>query len=656
MKYYELTHPQKRIWFNEEKYEGTSFANIAFTVKYREKIDFSLLEKAINTVIKQNEGLRIRLKKADTGYVQYVLPFIDYVPEYLDFSDKDEIVINQWLNNKTNEPFTLVDSDLFSFFLIKFNDREEGYYLKIHHIISDGGTVDLLFREIEEYYDLLKNGKEPEEKSYPSYLQFISDEKKYLESSEAEKDREFWLNYFSPLPEEVKLSEKKIKSDNISSKYKCIKVPSDVNEKIYDYCRDHKTSVFKLILSCLAIYTGRMTSTDETVIGSGNHNRTTQDQKKMTGMFVSTIPFKITLDKDMDFITLVEKTGKDVNNIIKNHSKYPFDLLAGELRKNYSVRPDYIMNITFTGLPLPEDGRKSLERIVPDTEISEIAIHLLEKVENNKKYIELEWSYQTEKFDEEHIDRTHYLLCQLMSDALGEPHKKISQIKMCPPEEEIIFEQFNRTFFEVPEHITVQELFESQAELHPHKPAVVYEGQELTYGELNRQANQLAARLREDGLKPDHPAGILLENSPEMIISILAILKAGGCYLPVDPDYPSDRISYMLSDSGAKILLTKRTFYNKFTFDGIVYNLEERNFFRGNNGNLENVNNSRNLAYIIYTSGTTGKPKGVMIEHHSLVNLCIYYINTCGFTEEDNSAKYAAPAFDASVVEIFPPL
>ncbi|MEQ8170430.1 MAG: amino acid adenylation domain-containing protein, partial [Candidatus Eremiobacterota bacterium] len=655
MEHYELTHPQKRIWFTEEKYEGTSFANIAFTIKYREKIDFSALEKAINIVIKRNEGLRIRLKKVDSRFVQYITPFEKYVPELMDFSDKDEKNCENWLENKSNEPFVLADSDLFSFFLMKFNDREEGYYLKIHHIISDGGTVDLLFREIEEYYEVFRNGKEPEEKSYPSYIEFISDEKAYLESSEAEKDREFWLNYLSPLPEEVNLSEKKAKSDNISAKYKCIKIPDGLNEKIYEYCREYKTSVFKILLSCLAIYISRLTSSDETVIGSGNHNRTTPEQKKMTGMFVSTIPLKIKLDKDMDFNSFVQKNSSDVNNIIKNHSRYPFDLLAGELRKTYGIRPDYLLNITLVGLPLPEDGRKKIERIVPDYEISHMAIHILEK--DSKKYIELEWAYQTEKFTLEHIERTHSLLCQMLNDALSEPDKKISKIKMCPTEEEnIIFEEFNNTYFKIPEHVTVQQLFEEKAKLHHDKPAVIYEEQTLTYGELNRQANQLAWKLRENGLKQEEPAGILMDTSPEMIVAILGVLKAGGFYVPVDPDYPSERISYMLSDSSAKFLLTKKSFYNKFIFHEKIYELDEKNLLRGNKENPEKINTPHDPVYVIYTSGTTGKPKGVLIENRSLVNLSMYFINSRGITEHDNTSKYMAPAFDASVVEIFPSL
>ena len=657
MEYYELTHPQKRIWFTEEKYEGTAFANLGFTVKYREKIEFTLLEKAINTVIKKNEGLRIRLRKTDTQVTQYIYPFEAYVPEFMDFSGKDEDTFNTWVKNKTNEPFNLTDSELFSFVLIKFNDKEEGYYIKTHHIISDGWTTGMIFEEIEHYYDLLKTGKEPEEKSYPSYIQFISEEKAYLQSREAEKDREFWLNYLSPLPEEVNLSEKKAKSDNIRAKATSIKITDELSGKIYDYCKGCKTSIFKVLLSCLAIYISRITSSDEAVIGSGNHNRSTAEQKKMTGMFVSTIPLKITADRDMDFNSFVQKNGQDINNIIKNHSRYPFDLLAGEIRKKYGVRPDYLLNITLVGLPAFEDPRKQVERMVPDYEPSDISIHIYEKFKENKKYIELEWAYQTEKFSDEHIERIHELLCQILNDALSEPDKKISNIKMCPTREEnIIFEHFNNTFFEIPGHVTVQELFEKQVNLHPDRPAVVYENQILSYGELNRQANQIAAALRKDGLKPDNPAAILMESSPEMMVSILGVLKAGGFYIPVDPEYPSDRISYMLSDSGTGILLTKRSLYNKFTFDGIVHDLEDRNLLRGDTGNPEKINTPRDIVYVIYTSGTTGKPKGVMIENHSLVNLSVYFINTHDITEKDNTSKYMAPAFDASVLEIFPSL
>jgi amino acid adenylation domain-containing protein/thioester reductase-like protein/non-ribosomal peptide synthase protein (TIGR01720 family) len=658
--YYELTHPQKRIWFTEERYEGTAFANNAITVRYMEKIDFPIMARAINLVIKKNEGIRIKLVKTgeDIKVRQYVDPFKEYTPEFLDFSNKSESALNEWLKNKTLQPFDLIESGLFYFSLIKFNSEECGYYMKLHHIISDGWTIfGLLIDEIEQHYELLINNKTPDETPYPSYIKFISQENEYLLSPQASIDREFWHKMLSPLPEEVNLSEKKSNTDSIAANAAYIRVPAELNAKIYEYCKEHNSSVFKLFLPSLAIYISRVTSSNEAVIGSANHNRSSEEQKKMTGMFVSTMPLKIIVDNDISFNDFVQRSAQEVNFIIKNHSKYPFDLLAGELRKKYGVSPDHLLNVSLVGLPPLGDARKKVELVTPDCEPSELAIHILEKQENNDKFIELRWNYQTEKFTLENIEKIHCILCQILSDALSAPDKKISKIGLCPLEEEkTIRETFNNTLCEIPRNITVHELFEKQAELYPANFAVIEDERKLTYKQLNHQANQLAARLRKDGMGPDMPVGILMNNSLDTIVGILSVLKAGGCYVPIDPQYPEERISYMLSDSGAKILLTKKSFYDKFNFSGTVYDLEDKNLFPGNAGNPKVINKPGDLVYIIYTSGTTGKPKGVMIEHHSLINACVNYFNTHGVSAGDNVAKYIAPAFDASVMEIFPSL
>jgi amino acid adenylation domain-containing protein/thioester reductase-like protein/non-ribosomal peptide synthase protein (TIGR01720 family) len=656
--YYELSHPQKRIWFTEERYEGTAFANLALTVRYKENIDFSIMSKAINIVIKKNDGMRIRLIKIeeDIKVRQYINLFEEYIPDFFDFSDKDENTLDKWLKNKTIEPFNLIENDLFYFSLIKFNNAESGYYIKMHHIISDGWTLlNLLIEDIERYYDMLKNGLAPDDSTNPSYIDFILREKEYLASPQAEKDREFWLNALSPLPEEAKLTDTIEKNKGIDAKGLFIKVPSAVSEKMYNYCSEYKVSVFKLLLSAMAMYISRLTSSNSAVIGSASHNRNSDEQKKMTGMFVSTIPLKINIDKSLSFNEFVKNSGSEVNNIIKNHGRYPFDLLAGELRKKFNVSPDYLLNVNLIGHTTFEDGRKKTDRIYNDFEPADLSIHIFERRMGDEKIIELEWDYQINKFAPENIKRIHAIIFQILNDALSAPDKKISKIGMCPPEEEkMILEKFRGVSLEIPKNLTVPELFEKQADLYPDNIAVVHEERRITYGELNRRANHIAARLRKDGIKPDMPAGILTGSNIEMMIAIVAVLKAGGCYVPIDPEYPSDRISYMLEDSGAKILLTKKNLFNKFNFNGIIYDLEDNNYFRGEAPNPEIVNTPDNLAYMIYTSGTTGRPKGVMIEHHSLINLAMCYKKAHGITSNDNTSKFMAPAFDSSVLEIFP--
>jgi amino acid adenylation domain-containing protein/non-ribosomal peptide synthase protein (TIGR01720 family) len=221
-------------------------------------------------------------------------------------------------------------------------------------------------------------------------------------------------------------------------------------------------------------------------------------------------------------------------------------------------------------------------------------------------------------------------------------------------EKDTLLYEFNNTKAEYPKDKTIQELFEEQVEKTPDNIAVVFEDKQLTYLELNEKSNQLARVLREKGIKPGSIVGIMAKQSLEMVEAILAVLKAGGAYLPIDPEYPGDRIRYMLEDSNTSILLTSSSLSGKVNFRGEILPMEDGAVYNPDSSNPEKVNQPSHLAYVIYTSGSTGKPKGVMIEHKSLVNLCKWHIDYYNVTGVDRSTKYAGFGFDASVWEIFP--
>jgi len=225
---------------------------------------------------------------------------------------------------------------------------------------------------------------------------------------------------------------------------------------------------------------------------------------------------------------------------------------------------------------------------------------------------------------------------------------------------------FNDTHYDFPKEATIHELIEKTVELYPDRTAVVYKDEKLTYRELNEKANKLAHVLREGGVKRDSRVGIFLERSCHMIVSILAVLKAGGAFVPIDPHYPPERINYIISDSGSLMLITAPhlaeqikpsipVFYGA-DCDDITSRYASRVTRHDSRINPEHINTSNDLAYMIYTSGSTGQPKGVMIEHHSLVNLSLWFRESHGFTEKDSVSKYVSFGFDASIPEIFPAL
>ncbi|MDP4147631.1 MAG: non-ribosomal peptide synthetase, partial [Bacillota bacterium] len=267
--------------------------------------------------------------------------------------------------------------------------------------------------------------------------------------------------------------------------------------------------------------------------------------------------------------------------------------------------------------------------------------------------IMLKLNYNGSIYDEQYIKMISKHIENLLKEVTENPEKKISEMDMLSEEEKKkILVEFNNTKADYPKDKTIYELFEEQVEKSPENIALVYEDKKLSYRELNNKANQLARVLREKGVGPDKIVGIMVERSLEMIVGIVSILKAGGAYLPIDPEYPKERIEYMLEDSKADILLTQTQLVGKIMFSGSIIEIDKEDVYVGDSSNLDKINEPSDLAYVIYTSGTTGKPKGVMIEHFSAIRV-VKETNYIDILENDTILQLSNYAFDGSIFDIF---
>jgi amino acid adenylation domain-containing protein len=652
--FYPLSHPQKRIYYTEKVYTGTTCNTLAFTVRYNEIPDKQVLEQAINRVIQKNDALRLRIVTFDflDEPLQYISPFKHYIIDVLDFSDtpgRSEDRLRQWIESDVRKPMPFINSNLFYFAYIRFNEKESGFYMKVHHFINDGWTVFLLIHEINDIYEALEEGRTMDETSNPSYIDYLSDELAYLKSPRAGVDREFWHRCLLPLPEKAPLSGNRKENrtntavTGIEGAACILPFPVDLRSKILRYSSANKTSIFKLLLSALSIFISRVNGCDDTVIGSAGHNRTNDIYRKMAGMFVSTVPLRIRIENRMDFREFVEKVGEDTNYILKNHQRYPFDRLSEELREETGIDPVYLLNINLVSHPdVPEDKFR-MEHHFPGYEPTPLSIHINGNNRNIHGILELEWNYQTLHCSPEEIIRMHRCLINILDDALSYPGKKLSEIELISEEEkQQVLYRFNDTMGEGESCYsgakTVYRLFEEQAGWSPDHVAVTGRGH-ISFRELDRKSGQLALVLREKGVLADDIIGIMVNRSIEMIIGIWGILKAGGAYLPIDSDYPRERIDYMLKDSGSKLLVTPD-------------NLEALDF-----PSLPATGHrppATSLAYVIYTSGSTGKPKAVGVEHGNLLGYIDAFANEFDLRADDVVIQQASFSFDAFVEEFYP--
>ena len=655
IKLYSLSHPEKRIWFEEKYHPDTAQWNIPLTVKFQEILDFDKLEEAVNILIKRTDELRSRFIEREGEPKKYIADYQKVSMERLDFSGMDgDRELQEWIREKSETPFDLVERNLFYIAGVKFNNQSTGFYIKFHHIICDGWSVALLINQIIEIYRKLVQEEEVSEEKSPSYTIYQDIENNYLKSEKFAVDKLYWKTAFGVMPEPQDLKPH-APLQSLASKRISLDLDPQLSKTIYQLCEEHSASVYRLFLSSLFAYVFRIASREDIVIGTGIHNRMESALAQIVGMFVSMIPFRMHVDREMDFAALVEKVHKQLKSIM-DHQRYPYEYLINELREEHGdvenlfdiAIVQYLMNM------YPDDVEVEFySNGYSSASITMYVAYNFKK--NDEPGIKLYIDYQTQVYNENEVRIMINHLLNILKEAAHTPEKKVSKLQIISQEEKnTLLNKFNDTYSVFPKNKTIHKLFEEQVERTPDNIAVVLKEEHLTYSQLNSKANQLARLLREKGVKPDQLIGILSDQSPQMLIAILGVLKSGAAYLPIDPKYPSDRIQYMLEDSSASILLSREHLYDRLEHNGIIIDLDDQSIYRGYDSNLKDVNKPTDLAYIIYTSGSTGKPKGVLVEHRSLVNMSTWFCDYFQLTPEDALSKFAGVSFDASVIEIFP--
>jgi amino acid adenylation domain-containing protein len=673
--YYPLTHTQKMFYYNEKYFAGAAIGIVALSVKYPEILDQRLLEQAFNKVLMRNPALRLRIVELDLGSsiqpAQYMAQYQPYVIDSFDFSaisgagsDANGRVQHQsgqdfeaWGREDMEKKFQLLDSDLFYLAYIKFNAQESGYYLKMHHMVADTYAFHLVFKEIHRTYRQLQAGASPAEEPNPSFIQHLLEERDYLTSPQFEKDREYWHKTLLPLPAEAEISPrsgKDVNPFNVKIESRVMVVPSVLRTRIHEFCGRYHSSLFGIFLAALSIYVFRFTRLEDFVIASVNHGRASDLQRKIAGLLIDFFLVRITIDPHMEFREFVEKNTRGVRDILKNHGRYPYDILLSELKEMTGVDTGYLNNINIVGHS-PMEVEYAARFHHPGYSSSPIGVNVDMSNKDRDGILELGWEYQVERFSADDIAGIHRSLLAILGDALENPGKPISEIDILSEEDKhLILHTFNDTAAVFPADKTLYQLFEEQVNRTPGNIAArdIFNPEPLTYEELNRKANQLARRLRARGVTANSIVGIFIKRSLEMIIGMLAVMKAGGATMAFGLGYPDKRIEYMCSDAGAAVILTDNTRELPESI-ALMIDVGDNSNYEGDGANLPLVNTSRDPAAVFYTSGSTGKPKGVIVEHRGLVNRLWWLLQLYPLEESDVILQKTPVFFDVSMWELF---
>ncbi|WP_121642680.1 non-ribosomal peptide synthetase [Bacillus vallismortis] len=653
---YSLTHAQKRVWFTELLEPGTGICNLTACVKFRGNIDHDALEEALNHSISRNDAIRFQLLEGEELEPRLYLAEYQYTSlETTDFSNVEMIEIEQWIQDQARIPFQLFNSPLYQFSLLRIHSHEVWLFAKFHHIIMDGISLNVMGNQLIDLYQKIKKQDPLPDQPEPSYLSYIEKESQYLQSSRFAKDRLFWTQTFQQPPDYHSLAgQTSFQKQSTSASRDTITLSPHLGQTIRIFCEEQKINIISLFMASFYICISRLTSKKDLAIGTYYGNRGSKAEKEMLGMFVSSLPIRITVDPDADFLSFVRRVGREQLSVMR-HQRFPYNLLVNELRKDQKKLHNLI-GISMQYQPLQWHNADGFDYetalYFSGYTANELSVQIQERIDTGT--IQLNFDYQNILFSLEDIKRIQLHLLTLLENAVQHPYKFIKELDMTNvKEKQKLLYGFNKTEAVLPIAPSLHGLFERQAAFTPERPAIRFSGGSLTYAELDMYASRLAARLAARGVTKESIVGVLSERSPDMLIAVLAVLKAGGAYLPLDPAYPEERLSYMLKDSGAALLLTQPG-CSAPNFSGETLEVDMTSLAGEKAENLVFAPaDSDSLAYVIYTSGSTGQPKGVAVEHRQAVSFLTGMQREFPLQEDDIVMVKTSFSFDASVWQLF---
>jgi len=679
-----LSIAQERLWFLNRLDDGSTSYNSPLGLKLKGPLDVDALSRSIDEIVRRHAVLRATFTTRDGKPVQvigrsYHVPLLEKDFQHLGKDEQPESVRAVALK-EVNRPFDLEKGPLTRACLLRLGYDHHVLLVIMHHIVTDGWSRGILFREISALYNAFSNGlPSPLPDLSIQYTDFALWQREQYETGELEPQRHYWKKQLGGAPQllELPLDRPRPPVQTYRGTRTYFTVNNRLTKKLKRLSQETGATLYMILLAAFALLLSRLSGQDDMVIGSPIANRSWKQIESLIGFFVNTLVMRIHIPGNSTYKELLSHVRQITLDAYANQD-LPFEKLVEELhpQRNLSYNPLFQVMFQVGNIPAGEIERTNLSISLLKLDVHTVKFDLLFEAAETKEGIRFECSYSTELFDRETIERYINYFKIIISTAAVNFNKRLWEIEIITNEEKKqVLYQFNDTAREYPGDKTIHKLFEEQVETSPDHMALIGPSVlsiqesplQITYRELNEKSAQLAYVLRQRGVQPDTIVGIMAERSSEMILAILAILKAGGAYLPIDPGYPKDRIDYMLKDSGAKVSVTTGNMAQEGEkaerWEGkenleivlldtlsspILQNPVIPNFLTSH-GDLQPATS---LAYVIYTSGSTGRPKGVMVEHPNVIRL---NKNTdfIRYQPDDRLLQTGALEFDASTFEIW---
>ncbi|MEK5467298.1 amino acid adenylation domain-containing protein [Paenibacillus sp. FSL P2-0089] len=645
---YELSHAQERMWFLQKLHPGLTAYNLPSSFRLEMEVNTELVCNAVDRLLARHETLRtIFVEDADGSPRQQIVDHCHAdikVIDLADDADKEETLLAM-INADKRMPFDL-RKPLHRFILFRLNRQDWCFYVNLHHLITDGWSSKIFFEELMTMYKALAQDTVPD-LSMPAmrYVDWMMRQKSWFESEQARSMESYWLGELvKPLPAlnlPADYSRPSIQTFNGGSH--TFRLDEKLTQSVKSKLREWGTSQHVFFLSVYFLLLHSVTGDEDIIVGFPIAGRDSEEVENLIGLFINTLCIRA------QFRNL--ETFQDVLNVVREKSvlafkngRYPFDLMVKKVNpeRDLTTSPIYSTMFQFYEHAQVSDDTSLIDLYLSCREVEGMT--------------EIRFEYNSDLYSPSTIERLSRFY-EKMIDTVVVRSVKLEEMELLTLDDrEIYMNRFNATGAPYPSHSNIVELFEQQAEREPFKAAVSEDKLTVTYSELQRRVTHLASRLVTEGVKRGAIVGMMTEHSAETIIGLLAVMKAGGAFLPIDPEYPAERVDYMLADSQVCLLLTNTDMKEDTAFEGKIIDLRLIGEPETEATPVFARIAADQLAYVIYTSGSTGRPKGVMVEHQGLLNY-IWWAQKMYANEGDAVFPlYSSLAFDLTLTSIFTPL
>jgi amino acid adenylation domain-containing protein len=658
-----LSFAQQRLWFLDQLEPGSAAYNLSGRLHLEGRFDTAALEASLNEIARRHEALRTIFSTRDREPVQIVLPELRLPLPLIDLSpfplSERETSIRELCEEETHRPFDLSTGPLVRARLLRLSKEEAVLLLSMHHIVSDGWSIGVLIREVAALYEAYVAGKESSLKELSlQYGDYAVWQREWLQGEVLDQQLSYWREQLGgELPVlELPLDNPRSATSSFHSATFSYNVSKKISEELHALSRGEGVTLFMTLLAAFQLLLWRYSGQEDIAVGTPIANRRHGEIESLIGFFVNTLVLRTDVSGNPSFRELLQRV-RETALAAYAHQDIPFEKLVEELapERNLSVTPLFQVIFVLEDAPLPEVEAHGLkmrpEALAGDTAKFDLALGIVETPDG----LSADWQYRSELFEAATIERMASHFQTLLEGIVADADAPVADLPLLTSSERRqLLVEWNETPQLLPPTPLVHELFAKHAIHRANAPALLFEEQTLTFDQINSRANQLAHHLLDCGSRAETTIGVMLERGPESLVALLAVFKAGGCYLPLDPLYPPERLAFICADAQASLIITEESVRARLPesvarvvcLDADAGQIAQQHT---ENPTVEVL--PQQLAYIIYTSGSTGRPKGVAIEHGQLLHTLSAAQDVLQLTSADCLPCIASFSFDISLLE-----